>query len=114
VRANLKMFKELVMQGPHMPGAHEPLGLPSQWDWETGRLIRGQRYHVIKSFVDADGDRHSPGEEWVFVGSMFSRLDDLLTLVVRSDSGEEWLVPLFWTHDAQREIIEHFGQYVAT
>ena len=100
------------MQGPFIRGTLiNPID-PSEWDWETNRLVRGQSYRVIKAFVDADGDRHSIGEEWCFITSMFSRFEDELVICVRSKADEEWKVPMVWTPNAQQEIIENFNCYV--
>jgi hypothetical protein len=75
-------------------------------------LVRGERYRVIKPFIDADGDVHLAGEEWAFVSAMYSKFDNLLTLCVHLSSGDEWALPLLWKKDKQAEIIEHFPTYV--
>ena len=99
------------MKGPYPPGTLLNPAAATEWDWEKNRLVRGQRYRVLNSFVDGDGDEHQPAEEWIFITSMFSRFDDELSLCVLFDSAE-WKIPLFWTPDAQQEVIEHFGRYV--
>ncbi len=100
------------MKGPYSAGTHDYGVPPTQRDWEFGRLERGHRYRVVKAFVDADGDRHDVGEEWVFVTQMFSKLDDELTICVRSESNEEWRIPMSWKPDAQQDTIEGFRHYV--
>jgi hypothetical protein len=66
----------------------------------------------VKAFVDADGDSHSVGEEWVFLMSMFDRMHDVLTLCVKSTSEDEWQIPLTWDPDAQQAIIQAFSDHV--
>jgi hypothetical protein len=102
------------MNGPYAPDTFKNLISPSQSEWEKNRLVRGQHYRVVQSFVDADGDKHPVGEDWVFITSMFSRFDDELTLCVRLVSGDEWKIPLVWKPEAQQEVIEDFLQYVAS
>ena len=100
------------MDGPYALGTLSNSVPSSQWDWETGRLTRGQRYRVTEPFVDADGDHHQAGEEWLFISSLFSRFDDELTLCVRSNFNEEWKVRLLWKSGGQGEVIENFIRYV--
>jgi hypothetical protein len=100
------------MNGPYELGSHEKLTSPSQSPWEAPRLIRGQTYRVTTAFCDADGDEHQVGEKWFFITSMFSKFDDELSICIRSESNQEWRIPLFWTPDAQQDIIENFTRYV--
>jgi len=99
------------MQGPYKPGTIGSPVAPSHGDWETNRLIRGQRYRVIKRFSDADADEHDIGEEWAFISTLFSKFDDELTICVRDVTGEEWTIPLIWTPDKQQDIIERWQDY---
>ncbi|HMD54883.1 MAG TPA: hypothetical protein VKJ65_10070 [Phycisphaerae bacterium] len=102
------------MQGPYPNGTSWYLEIPpTEWDWERDRLIRGERYRIIKPFVDADGDEHPIGEEWLFLRAMYSQFDDLLTLCVCFPSGDEWKIPLLWNKDKQQDIIEHWSDYMA-
>ena len=94
------------MNGPYRADTGAIPITASQGDWETRRLIRQQCYCVIKPFLDSDGDQHQVGEEWIFVYSMFSRLDDELTIRIRTDLDEEWEIPLIWKPEAQQGIIE--------
>jgi hypothetical protein len=98
------------MLGPQPVGSFSNITVPSSW--EEGRLVRGMRYRVNREFVDFDGDRHSVGEEWSFVASIFSPHDDLLLIGVRLMSGDEWKIHLHWTPETQQEVIENFLQYV--
>ena len=98
------------MNGPYLAGTHYNPAPP--WGWEESCLSRGDRYRVIKPYIDADGDQHVVGEEWTFLTSMFSRFD-LLTLCVRRASDEEWRIPMLWTPEAQQVVIEGFSNYVA-
>lgn len=86
--------------------------LPSDWDWEKTRLVRGERYRVIRPFADADGDEHPLGEEWQFLGSSFSKFDDELILYVRLKSGD-WEFPLIWNASKQQNVIECWREYIA-
>lgn len=99
------------MVGPHPPGTFKPTVPKSAW--ETGRVVRGKRYRVIRTFKDGDGDEHPVGEDWVFLMEMFNRFDDEVNLCVQSPSGEEWRIPLVWRPEAQQEIIEDFARYVS-
>lgn len=100
------------MVGPHPPGTFKPIVPPSAWE-ERRRVVRGQRYRVIRAFKDADGDEHPVGESWIFLMEMFNRFDDELNLCVRSASGDEWRISLLWKPEAQQDVIEDFFQYVA-
>jgi len=62
--------------------------------------------------VDSDGDEHRVGEEWTFVGTLFSKFDDELTICIRRDSGEEWMIPLIWKKGMQQEVIERWQEYL--
>jgi hypothetical protein len=77
-------------------------------------LTRGQRYRVVRPFTDLDGDKHSVGEEWFFVGSGFLPYDNLLSIFVADDSGQEWCIQL---HDKEQSAsvtnIEKFVRSVA-
>ena len=101
------------MDGPFALGTNAPILHPSKWDWEKDMMRRGQVYRVIAPFVDADGDQHPVGEEWIFVGTLFCRQSDKLTLVLRTAKDEEWTLPLIWKPEAQETTIEHFGRIVA-
>lgn len=102
------------MNGPFTIGTHGIFpGRPTAWDWETGRLWRGKRYRVSNSFVDAEGDQHLAGEEWLFIGTMFSPHDEMMILCVKTDNNEEGRLPLLWMEDAQLHIIENIHQYVS-
>ena len=101
------------MQGPFARGILVSPGPPSDYCWETNRLVRGASYRVIRRFTDADGDEHLPGEEWRFNSTMFNRQIDELNLRISFASDDEWIIPLFWTPEGQEEIVDNFRQYVA-
>lgn len=100
------------MRGPYPPNALQPLPSPSSFDWEHGRLQRGAEYRVINEFRDADGDLHAIGETWRFIGTRFSRFDDLLTLVIGDAAGRYRDIPLLWTTDGQERVIENVDHYL--
>ena len=80
-------------------------------DWEQC-LKRGQRYRVVKLFCDFDGDVHSVGEEWRFIGSSFLPHDDGLSIFVADDDESEWHIRLCWRPNEQQQICENFRDYV--
>jgi|SRR6185312_2105411 len=99
------------MKGPYKLGTlHSPLP-PATTSWEHTRLSRGSRYRVAGSFVDADGDEHPSGEEWIFLNTTFSKFDNELTIQVRKDNGEEWKIPLVWERGRQWDVLENWSQY---
>jgi hypothetical protein len=100
------------MNGPYSTGGCCESAAPFEWSWEKNRMNRGRKYRVVLPFVDADGDVHPVGEEWEFAASMFSRLDDQLTLCVRYRPDEEWRIPLLWTPESQQSVIEGFSDHV--
>ena len=100
------------MNGPFPLGTRNSHAPVSEWDWERGYLARGQRYRVVRPFVDVDGDMHPVGEEWIFLGSGFSRFEDDLFLFVRMLADDEWEFCLRWRPGFQLEIIENFLSYV--
>ncbi len=100
------------MKGPFPPGTWTIDSPISEWSWENGRVTRGQRYRVSKPFTDAHGDRHSIGEEWTFLRSMFSKFDDELIMCIRDASGDEWSITLLWKAEYHEMIIESFRDYV--
>src|SRR5581483_8327776 len=102
------MRERLIMQGPYNVGTFSNLPAPSDWSWERTRLARGKTYRVIRSFADADGQEPPVGEEWVFLGEMFNKFDDELTVCIRSGGDEEWRIPFIWRADKQEEVLEHW------
>jgi hypothetical protein len=102
------------MNGPFPPGTWTSDAPASDWSWERGRITRGHKYRVIRPFTDAHGDRHSIGEEWTFIRSMFSKFDDEIILCVRSASGDEWAISLLWKAGSHDVIIENIHEYVET
>ena len=94
------------MNGPHKPGTF--VFPDSSTRWESNNLRRCRRYRVATEFTDADGDKHVAGVEWEFIGAMFDRQSDQLTLCVRQDDATEWQIPLIWKPAAQQSVIEGF------
>lgn len=80
--------------------------------WEQRYLVRGQNYCVRIPFVDADGVCRSAGEEWTFIGSSFSALEDEYTLCVRLKTGQISLLRLRSDHGQQGEVIRHPHHYL--
>ena len=96
------------MTGPFPAGEHQSLPEPNEFAWERGRMVRQREYAVVKSFSDADGFIHSSGERWTFLGAMFSKFEDLLTLCVKKGDGSEWRIPLVWEPSKHEQVIEGF------
>ncbi|HVR06579.1 MAG TPA: hypothetical protein VMW75_00905 [Thermoanaerobaculia bacterium] len=100
------------MKGPFDLGTlGTPLPPPSPGSWERNRLFRGRRYRVTKPFLDSDGDEHKMGEEWEFLGTLFSKFDDELTICVKRDDGREWAIPLVWKKGRQWQVLENWNYY---
>jgi len=100
------------MNGPYKNGTFEFPGSPPNWE-SSMSLIAGQKCRVVNGFVDADGDQHEIGAEWVFVCTMFDRQSDVLTLCIRKDDGTEWQIPLSWKSPPQATVIENLKSYIA-
>jgi hypothetical protein len=100
------------MKGPFSRGTWTSDAAISEWSWEKGRMIREQKYRVMRPFTDAHKHHHSAGEEWTFIRSMFSKFDDELILCVRDASGSEWSMSLLWKAGHENLIIENFPEYV--
>lgn len=75
-------------------------------------LVHGQKYCVIETFLDADGNAHATGEEWVFVGSKFSRFENEYILTVRVRSGGAESFGLICDVDKQGDVVQHIREYV--
>jgi hypothetical protein len=83
-----------------------------QGHWEAGRVERGKRYRVLRAFQDADGDEHPAGEVWTLVSTGFNKFDNELELRIKDENGSDWIVPLSWVRDRQREVLEQWSTYV--
>jgi hypothetical protein len=75
-------------------------------------LAAGQRYRVIREFVDFDGDLHPAGEGWTFLGQNFLPFDDGLSLFVSLDGEREWHIRLQWRPEAQAAVIDSLHDHV--
>ena len=85
--------------------------------WENSEqtflsLQRGRRYRVVKPFSDFDGDLHSVGETWVFLGQNFLPYEDGLSLFVSLDGDQEWHIRMRCTPEDQGAIIDSLHEYV--
>ena len=76
-------------------------------------LSPGDRYRVIREFVDFDGGVHAEGEQWTFVTHNLLPYDDGLSLFVVTDDGEERQIRMQWRSEEQGEIIDRIGDYIA-
>ena len=75
-------------------------------------LHAGQRYRVVREFVDYDGHRHPVGEEWCFCGWSFVPYEDGMSFFVSLDDRQEWQLRLQWRDDAQGAILDHLTDYL--
>ncbi|MEO5910989.1 MAG: DUF3601 domain-containing protein [Pelobium sp.] len=75
-------------------------------------LLRGQKYRVLKPFVDFDNVEHVAGETWIFMESHFLPYDDGLTVHVSIDNTPQ-VFRLQWRKEEQAGIIENFKEFVA-
>ena len=83
--------------------------MPVRTDFRHLRI--GGLYRVAAPFTDFDGERHEPGETWLFRGHSFLPYDDGLSLFVLLD-GRERQIRLRWLPDDQAEIIDNLRDYV--
>ena len=88
---------------------------------ETAKLFKGGpyrhlelgvRYVVSAEFRDYDGDLHSPGESWVFLGHSFLPYEDGLSLFVSPDGRSEDQIRLQSRPETQGAIIDSLSDYV--
>jgi hypothetical protein len=74
-------------------------------------LIVGEKYLVVKPFIDHDNIVHNVGESWIYNGTSFLPYEDGLTLHVLKD-GVEIIYRFQWREEAQAEVIRNFGDFV--
>jgi hypothetical protein len=93
----------------------QPAPLPSARPYlkPHGPLIPGQRYRVIKQFIDNDKGVHEIGEEWIFLGSNFVPYDDGMSFFVSRDGIHELQIGLQWRREEQADILDNTAQYLA-
>ena len=75
-------------------------------------LTPGQRYRVVREFVDYDHRVHPVGESWGFERTNFLPYDDGLTLHVLL-GGLPVAYRLQWRPEEQAALIENFTTFVA-
>ena len=83
-------------------------------DWPTtsfGHLQPGMTYMVVRAFRDFDGNEHSLGETWSFIGSSFLPYDDGLSLFVTID-GQRRQIRMQWREEQQGAIVDNLEDYV--
>lgn len=76
-------------------------------------LRPGERYFVVRPFIDYDQVGHSVGESWIFVRHAFLPYEDGLTLVLTGSAGREVPLRLQWRADAQGAIIDALDTYLS-
>jgi hypothetical protein len=95
------------MFGPQQPGTWT-----SHADREHQFLKAGQRYRVIREFVDFDKSVHPAGEEWTFLGCNFVPYHDGMSFFVSLDGKSEWQIRLQWVPEEQGEILSNLATYL--
>lgn len=75
-------------------------------------LTPGQRYCVVREFIDYDHQVHLVGETWVFECTNFVPYEDGLTLHVRL-SGLPVVYRLQQRPEEQAALIENFTNFVS-
>lgn len=99
------------MFGPRQMGCWSSSQAPNCGKEYAG-LMAGRRYRVLKSFADYDGDAHSVGEEWVFLGYSFFPHEDGLSLFISLDGENEWMIRMQSRADQQGEVVNRLETYV--
>ena len=100
------------MYGPRPRGSWTSLSAPNcgrNYDF----LVAGARYRVIKEFADNDGQVHSVGDEWTFLGYSYQRHDEGLSLFVSYDGEQEWHIPMQLSAKEQGPIVDYLSEYVS-
>jgi hypothetical protein len=98
-----------LVYGPREQGYWSRLGgLHPRHDF----LAAGHRYRVCRAFADFDGDTHSVGEEWTFLGASFAPHDDGVSLFVSLDGLREWQIRMQWRPETQAEILDTLATYI--
>lgn len=92
------------MRGPLPPGSFVDYGVSSGWE---RCMTRGRRYRIVQPFEDVEHTMHHPGEEWYFVGSLYSHYDDALSIFVANEDRSEWLIPMRWDN-----VADNFKDYI--
>ena len=75
-------------------------------------LAAGQRYAVVRTFADCDGETHPVGETWIYLGHKVAPEVAGLSLLVRADDGAERRIRLSRRSEEQGPIIDALADYV--
>ena len=76
-------------------------------------LRPGERYFVVRPFVDYDQVGHPIGERWTFVRHAFLPYEDGLTLTLAAPDGCEVPLRLQWRPEAQGPIVDALETYLS-
>jgi hypothetical protein len=102
-------------------GFYTPAASDTGASEETAKLFKGGpyrhlelgvRYVVAAPFRDYDGDLHSLGESWIFLGHSFLPYEDGLTLFVSPDGRSEGQVRLQSRPETQGAIIDDLSDHL--
>lgn len=75
-------------------------------------LSAGNWYIVVEEFIDFDGDKHTKGEKWKFLGSSFCPYNDGASWFVSLNGENEWDIRLQWRQETQSDILERPENYI--
>ena len=99
------------MHGPQLAGFWS--GRPSANGGSKHQFLNaGQRYRVVREFVDYDGDPHPVGEEWRFCGWSFVPYEDGMSFFISLDDRQEWQLRLQWRDDSQGAVLDRLSDYL--
>lgn len=77
-----------------------------------GYLQVNNFYKVIKEFTSIDGNHHTIGETWQYLGYSFLPYDEGLQWIVSSDGEHEFMISLWLMLEDQLHIASNIEQYV--
>jgi hypothetical protein len=79
--------------------------------WES--LEAGKSFLVVKEFKDSDQDVHPVGESWKLLGCTYNKYDEVLSLFVTFNNGQEWHIPLRHSPDEQGVILDNLADFIS-
>jgi hypothetical protein len=77
-------------------------------------LVAGQRYRVVRAFVDFDGIAHPEGETWFFAGHEFVPYHDGHNFHVRYEDGRMRYFRMAGGTGDQGRILERLRDFIAS
>jgi hypothetical protein len=74
------------------------------------KMVRGQKYRVVRPFPDFKYETDPSRKEWFFAGCSYSVYDGILNVFVESDGGQQLCMVLNDREDTDTQ--ENFKQHV--